>query len=214
MESVSGPERVSGFHASIFEPSAMRVGDRASPLRAFRRANDPSSSLVTAVDGMAGRPVAARFPGGEPATRIAPVRRATTVLLAVATMLLCACATPDAPDIGGRWRPVNRFAETPQVIPLQQAYVYQASPADVTLKAMLARWAKDSRVDLSYQHPNDFTLHEPVARIRTTSLEQAAAALSSAYASYGVYVAAERTRIVVSQGLPGDGSVAAGGQGE
>ncbi|TWT17295.1 hypothetical protein FQY83_17185 [Luteimonas marina] len=145
---------------------------------------------------------------------MAPVRWTATVLLALATLLLCACATPDAADIGGRWRPVNRFAETPRVIPLQQAYVYQALPADATLKAMLARWAKDSRVDLSYQHPDDFTLHAPVARIRTTSLEQAAAALSSAYASYGVNVAAERTRIVVSQGLPGDGSVAAGGPGE
>jgi len=109
------------------------------------------------------------------------------------------CATPDAPDVQGRWRPLSQYAEVPQAIPLQQAYVYQVSPADGTLKTLLARWAKDAKVTLAYQHPNDYTLHAPVAQIRTTSLQQAAAALTSAYAQQGVRVDAMQSRIVVSQ---------------
>lgn len=117
-------------------------------------------------------------------------------------MSLCAgCATPSAPEARGRWKPVNRFTEAPQAIPLQQSYIYQASPVDGTLKTMLTRWAKDSRLTLSYLHGNDYTLHAPVANIRTSSLEEAAAALSSAYADQGVQVVVERPRIIVSQAL-------------
>ena len=87
-------------------------------------------------------------------------------------------------------------------IPLQQAYIYQASPADSTLKTMLGRWARDARLTLSYLHPNDYTLHSPVAQIRTGSLEDAASALSAAYAEQGVRVVVERPRIIVSQSLP------------
>jgi len=125
--------------------------------------------------------------------------------------MLSACATPQAADFGGRWRAVNRFADTPQSIPLQQAYVYQASHADGTLKAMLSRWARDARMTLSYLHPNDYTLHGPVGGIRTTSLEQAASALSSAYADHGVRVRVDQTQIIVSQGLP-DGPPAVAGR--
>lgn len=139
------------------------------------------------------------------------LRGAATGIALTAAALLSACATPEAADFGGRWRAVNRFADTPQPIPLQQAYVYQASPADGTLKAMLSRWARDARMTLSYQHPNDYTLHGPVGSIRTTSLEQAASALSSAYAAHGVHVLVDRTQIVVSQGMP-DGPPAAAGR--
>ncbi len=67
---------------------------------------------------------------------------------------------------------------------------------------MLGRWAKDARLTLAYLHPNDYTLHAPVAQIRTSSLEEAASALSAAYAEPGVRVMVERPRIVVSQSLP------------
>ena len=129
-------------------------------------------------------------------------------------MLLAACATPDAADIRGRWRPVNQFAETPVAIPLQQVYVYQASPADGTLKTMLSRWARDSKISLSYLHPNDYSLHAPVAQIRTSSLEQAAAALTAAYAAQGVRVVADGSQIVVdrAQARPPSGGGAATGQ--
>lgn len=122
--------------------------------------------------------------------------------------VLAGCATPDAASVGGRWRPVNRFAEAPQAIPLQQAYIYQASPADGTLKSMLGRWAKDARLTLAYLHPNDYTLHAPIAQIRTNSLEDAATALSAAYAEHGVRVIVERPRIIVSQASPSSSDAA------
>jgi len=123
-------------------------------------------------------------------------------------LMVAGCATPQVADIHGRWRPVNRFAEAPQAIPLQQAYIYQASPADGTLRTMLGRWARDARLTLAYLHPNDYTLHAPVAQIRTSSLEDAAASLSSAYADQGVQVVIERPRIIVSQTSPPSADVA------
>lgn len=121
---------------------------------------------------------------------------------------LAGCSTPAPQEVGGRWRPVNRFAEVPQAIPLHQTYVYQASPADGTLKTMLGRWAKDAGLTLVYLHPNDYTLHAPVAHIRTSSLEDAASALSAAYAGQSLRVVVERPRIVVSQSLPASADAA------
>ena len=89
-----------------------------------------------------------------------------------AVMAMAGCATPAPKDVGGRWRPVNRFAEVPQAIPLQQAYIYQASPADSTLKTMLGRWARDARLTLSYLHPNDYTRnHEHLTRAKTEEVK-------------------------------------------
>lgn len=88
-------------------------------------------------------------------------------------MLAAGCAT--------RWKPVNGFAEQASELPLRQAYVFQASPVDRTLKAMLARWAAASGMRLEYRHPSDFTLHRPVADIRTTSLQDALLQLEAAY---------------------------------
>lgn len=124
-------------------------------------------------------------------------RNAFCVLLLSTTVLATGCATPDAPDPKGKWKPINQFSEVPQAIPLQQTYVYQPTPADGTLKAMLSRWAKDSKMSLSYLHPNDYTLYGPVANIRTRSLDEAAAALSAAYAGQRVQVAVERSQIIV-----------------
>ena len=90
-------------------------------------------------------------------------------------MLAVGCAT--------RWEPVNGFPEQPSELPLQQAYVFRASPIDRTLKAMLERWAADSGMKLEYRHPSDFTLHRPVTEIRTTRLQDALAQLESAYGS-------------------------------
>ena len=131
------------------------------------------------------------------------------VLFCIAAVSIAGCATPSAPEPRGKWVPVNRFADAPQAIPLTQSYVYQASPADGTLKTMLTRWARDSRMSLSYQHPNDYTLYRPVADIRTPSLVEATAALTSAYASQKVVVVAERGQIVVSFAYQGDASMPA-----
>ncbi|WP_244244030.1 TcpQ domain-containing protein [Marilutibacter alkalisoli] len=92
---------------------------------------------------------------------------------------------------------MNHFAAAPEVIPLQQAYLFQASPADGTLKNMLSRWARDSRMSLSYLHSNDYTLYAPVADIHTTNLQAAVSALTDAYAQQGVSITADGSQIVV-----------------
>lgn len=115
------------------------------------------------------------------------------VLIAVLT----GCATRPAPDISGRWKAVNRYAEAPQEIPLYQSYVFYPSPMDGTLKNMLTRWARDSGMSLSYQHLSDFTLHAPVAQVRTGSVQDAAALLTSIYAPQRVSVTVVGNQILV-----------------
>ena len=114
------------------------------------------------------------------------------MVLAVTT----ACATA-APEYGGRWKSVNRYAEIPQEIPRYQAYAFYPSPMDGTLKTMLERWARDSKMTLSYLHPSDFTLHSAVADIRTNSLQEAISQLTAAFAQQGVSITAEDSQIVV-----------------
>lgn len=116
------------------------------------------------------------------------------LLLALA---VAACGPRPAPDISGRWKAVNRYAEQTEEIPLAKTYVFQAAPMDRTLKTMLERWARDSKMTLDYQHTSDFTLHAPVADLRSTSLPQAAAQLTSIYAPQQVSVTSDGTRIVV-----------------
>ena len=112
------------------------------------------------------------------------------------------CATRPAPDFKGRWKSVNRYAETTEAIPLHQSYLFQPSPMDGTLKNMLTRWAKDSKMRLSYLHSSDFTLHAPVAQVNTYYLEQAASLLTSIYASQRVSVAVEGNQIIVREAGP------------
>ncbi|MFC6838707.1 hypothetical protein [Xanthomonas theicola] len=111
--------------------------------------------------------------------------------------LLSACATKPAPDFRGRWKPVNRFSESTMEIPLYSSYVYQAVPMDGTLKTMLERWAKDSNMELAYSIQSDYTLYAPVAKLNTTSIQQAVAELSLVYAQEGVTVSAAGNRILV-----------------
>lgn len=118
-------------------------------------------------------------------------------LAGVFTLGLTACATSPAPDVAGRWKPVNRYSAIPQEIPLQQEYVFFVSPLDGTLKNTLARWAKDSKMTLSYLHSSDFTLHAPVATIRTSNMRDALNQITAAYASQQVHVVAEQNQIVV-----------------
>lgn len=142
------------------------------------------------------------------ATAIAGIRKPTGVFVhrvplrhfvvaVAATLILSACAAPRAPNMHGRWRPVNQYAEAPVAIPLQQSYQFQASPMDGTLKTLLSRWAKDLRMNLSYLHPNDYTLYGPVAQIRTADIQQAVGALSDAYAAQGLVVVVESGQIIV-----------------
>jgi hypothetical protein len=112
-------------------------------------------------------------------------------------LVLASCAARSAPNFRGRWQPVNQFAETPREIPLHQAYVYAPLPLDRTLKSMLTRWARDSRMALSYLHGSDYTLHRPVAQIRTSNLQVALQQLNQAYALQGVAISADDRQITV-----------------
>ena len=67
---------------------------------------------------------------------------------------------------------------------------------------MLTRWTHDSKMTLAYQHPSDFTLHEPVARIRTGDLQAATAMLTSLYAAQHVLVTVSNNAIVVRSTAP------------
>lgn len=117
---------------------------------------------------------------------------------------LSACATRPAPDFGGRWKAVNRYAASAEAIPLYQSYVFHASPMDGTLKNMLTRWAGDSKMTLSYLHPSDFTLYAPVAQIHTNDLQVAVSELTAAYAGQQVSVTASNNQIVVRVAQAGE----------
>jgi hypothetical protein len=122
-------------------------------------------------------------------------RRLAVVLLLAS--LVAACGTTPAPNFRGRWQPVNHFDDSPKELPLAQAYVYTASPLDRTLKTMLTRWARDSRMTLSYLHGSDYTLYGPVAQIGTPSLQQAVSQLNAAYAAEGISISADERQITV-----------------
>jgi hypothetical protein len=113
------------------------------------------------------------------------------------TVALAACATRPAPDFGGRWKSANRFAETAEAIPLQDAYLYYASPMDATLKKMLERWAKDTNMQVDYRHPMDYTLYTAVASVRTPSLQEAVSQLNAAYSAQQVSIGVSGDQIVV-----------------
>ncbi|MEO6656937.1 MAG: TcpQ domain-containing protein [Arenimonas sp.] len=117
--------------------------------------------------------------------------------MTASALVLTACATQSAPGLAGQWKPVNRYAEAPQEIPLQQSYVFFVSPLDGTLKNALTRWAKDSKMTLSYLHTSDFTLHAQAADIHSANLRDALDQLSAAYASQRVQIVAEQNQIVV-----------------
>ena len=112
-------------------------------------------------------------------------------------MLLASCATPPAPKVSGRWKPVNHYGDQPQAIPLRPAYVYYVAPVDRTLKGLLERWARDSRMTLDYSHEADFTLYRPVADVHSDDLRAALASIATLYASQQVAIAVEGDRLTV-----------------
>jgi hypothetical protein len=119
------------------------------------------------------------------------------LLGAALVVVLSSCATRPAPDFGGRWKTINRFSEEAQAIPLQDAYLFYASPMDGTLKNMLERWARDSDMTLTYRHPMDYTLYSAVADVRTPSLQEAVSQLNAAYSAQQVSIGVSGDEIVV-----------------
>ncbi len=121
------------------------------------------------------------------------------VPLLLVVSVLAGCGTTPAKDFGGRWKPVNRFAQAPTEIPLYSSYVFQASPTDRTLKTMLERWARDTGLVLDYRLTSDYTLYGPVAGLNTTSAQQAVSKVTSAYATQGLSVSINGNAMTVSQ---------------
>jgi len=126
-------------------------------------------------------------------------QRTFASVTALWAVMLLGCSSQTAPGFRGHWTPINRFADTPEAIPIRPSYVFYASPVDATLKTLLERWAKDAKKTLSYRHPDDFTLYAPVAHVRTDELREALAVLNSAYAGQRVSIALEKETIVVTQ---------------
>lgn len=131
------------------------------------------------------------------------VRQKPFLMLMVAGLgvTLSGCGTTPAKEFGGRWKPVNHFTDQPQELPLHAAYVYQASPMDRTLKTMLERWAADSGYRLDYRLQSDYTLHQQVAQVSATDLQQAAAAVAQAYAAQGVLVRVDGNALIAEPAL-------------
>lgn len=120
-----------------------------------------------------------------------------SVTVLVVALLSAGCATAPAPDIAGRWKPVNRFAKTTTELPLYSSYVYQAAPMDGTLKAMLSRWANDSGMTLDYRISSDYTLYRAVSTVSTTNPQRAMIEVSAAYAAQSLVVSIVGNQIVV-----------------
>lgn len=129
--------------------------------------------------------------------RKAPPRGLLAAAVPLLPVLLAACATRPAPGIDGRWRPVNLYQAETQELPLRSAHAFYPTPMDRTLKAMLERWARDTRLRLVYEHPSDFTLHAPVAQVRTDDLQAAVARLNEIYAAQQVAISVQGDRMVV-----------------
>lgn len=135
--------------------------------------------------------------------RKAPSRGLLAAFVLLLPVLLAACAARPAPGIGGRWTPVNRYQAQPQELPLRAPHAFFATPMDRTLKAMLERWALDARMPLAWEHPSDFTLHAPVADLRSDDLQAAVARLNGLYAAQQVAIHVEDGRIVVRRAATG-----------
>lgn len=118
-------------------------------------------------------------------------------VLLISLTFVTACGTPAARDFGGRWRPINHFPTTTTAIPLNPSYVFFAAPTDITLRTMLARWARDTGMQLSYELVNDYTLVQPVTQIRTNDLRSAAEQLNVIYAPSLLLVNITDRQIVV-----------------
>lgn len=112
-------------------------------------------------------------------------------------LLLAGCASSHAPDISGRWKPVNRLPATTTSIPLYQDYVYQVSPMDGTLKALLERWARDTGLGLEYRLDRDYTLIAALTTINTTDRAAALAELGQAYHAQSLQLSTRGQQLVV-----------------
>lgn len=129
--------------------------------------------------------------------RMPAARHFASGCLALVLMTLGGCGAPTPKDYGGSWTPVNRFQVASTEIPLSPAYTFYASPMDATLQSMLKRWTADNGLRLTYRLGSDFTLYQPVAKVRTSDLQTAVIELSAIYAAQGVAVTSDGKEILV-----------------
>ena len=95
--------------------------------------------------------------------------------------------------------------------------MFYASPLDGTLKNMLARWATDTGMRLVYRLPYDYTLYTPVSGIRSQSISDAIAQLSSIYSGEHVAITTVDREIIVepaSAAPPAASSIASAAKGD
>lgn len=119
-------------------------------------------------------------------------------IILCSTLTLAACnSTPLANNITGSWRSLNEFPSQTTEIPLIRQHYYMPLRVDVTLKAMLNRWAKESNMTLQYNHVSDYTVHTPVAAIRQPNLDAALSELEQIYAPQGLRIFSQSGQIVV-----------------
>lgn len=110
-------------------------------------------------------------------------------LFSFALPFLIACGTTPAPDFRGRWRPANAYSEQPEPISLRPVIQYAISPADMTLKGVLERWAADAGTKLRYEASVDYTLHAEASSVSSADLGDALAQLQGAYARQAIRIA-------------------------
>lgn len=116
----------------------------------------------------------------------------------ISVVLLSACnSTPSAKNFSGNWQPINIFQESTREIPLIKQHYFEPLPIDGTLKNMLERWSRESKVRLDYTHPSDFTLHRPASTVRQPNLEAALQELNDIYAPQKISINLESGKIVV-----------------
>jgi hypothetical protein len=131
-----------------------------------------------------------------------PGHRARSAVLLLA-LSLGGCSSHRAPDAGGAWTPVNRYADEPRAVALAADYAYRVTPLDGTLRGVLARWAADTGATLDYRHTHDFTLHAAASRVQASTATAAAAQLDALFAPLGVHVVVEAGNRFVVAGRTG-----------
>lgn len=107
----------------------------------------------------------------------------------VAGLTLSACGAYNKPPFhGADWKPVHRYSDTVNKIPIKKPQLYIVRAADSTLRSLLRRWAMESGAELVYVVDDDFSLPKAAAPIRTASLVAAVGQLHNVYRDHGIAV--------------------------
>lgn len=105
------------------------------------------------------------------------------------SLMLPACGIRQAPSFPDKhWKPIHKYSDSVNKIPLRVTRVYAAQAADKTLRTLLQRWASESGTQFVYGAGHDFSLPKDVASIKTTSLVRAVAQLGGVYRTHGVEI--------------------------